>query len=204
MTERTYKLGNSTITLKFGDITKTNTQIIVSSDDYYLSMGGGVSAAILRAGGNEIALDAAKKVPAQLGDVIITTAGRLKSKFVFHAITIGRGNENIQQPDIVKLTTIKCLELMTTLSANSISFPASGTGVAKFSLEHVAIEMSKAISIYLSKSKAQYEIVIYLFDAYNRMTPADYIAFFESFAMKVPQFKDKQVNEPEQNDRIGI
>ena len=61
MTEKTYKIGKSKLTLRFGDITTTNTQVIVSSDDYYLSMGGGVSASILKAGGNEIALDAAKK-----------------------------------------------------------------------------------------------------------------------------------------------
>ena len=36
----------------------------------YLAIGGGVSAAILRAGGNGIALDASKKVPAALGDLV--------------------------------------------------------------------------------------------------------------------------------------
>ena len=78
MNERIYKFGNSKLILRFGDITNTDSHVIVSSDDYYLSMSGGVSAAILRAGGNEIALDAAKKVPSKLGNVVITTAGRLK------------------------------------------------------------------------------------------------------------------------------
>jgi O-acetyl-ADP-ribose deacetylase (regulator of RNase III) len=49
---RTYQLGKSQLTLRFGDITGSDAQVLVSSGDCYLSMGGGVSAAILSAGGN--------------------------------------------------------------------------------------------------------------------------------------------------------
>ena len=196
MTEKTYKFGKSKLTLKFGDITTTDSQVIVSSDDYYLSMGGGVSASILRAGGNEIALDAAKKVPAKLGDVVITTAGRLKSKFILHAITIGKTSDKKDPKDIIKSTTLKCLELLTTLSVNSISFPALGSGAAGFDYEDVAIEMSNVISEYLSKSNVEYEVIIYLFDRFGRMQPIDYIMFFEAFATKAPQIAKKEINEP--------
>ena len=58
--KRTYQFGQSTLTLEFGDITTSTAPALVSSDDYYLSMGGGVSRAILRAGGQSIALEAAK------------------------------------------------------------------------------------------------------------------------------------------------
>jgi uncharacterized protein (DUF433 family) len=40
-------------TIEFGDIATANTQVIVSSDDYYITIGGGVSASMLRAGGQE-------------------------------------------------------------------------------------------------------------------------------------------------------
>jgi O-acetyl-ADP-ribose deacetylase (regulator of RNase III) len=197
MTEKTYKFGKSSLTLRFGDITKTDTQVIVSSDDYYLSMGGGVSASILRAGGNEIALDAAKKVPAKLGDVIITTAGRLKSQFVFHAITIGKNIAKTEPKGIVKSATIKCLNLLNSLSLNSISFPAIGTGVAGFSYEEVAIEMAQTISEYLSISNLEIEVIIYLFDHYGRMQPTDYIVFFEAFASKSPRIAEKEIKKTE-------
>ncbi len=102
MKEKTYQLGKSKLTLKFGDITTANTEVIVSSDDNFLSMGGdGVSASILRAGGQEIKLDAAKNVPAKLGDVVITTAGRLKSKHVFHAITIDKRVDKISTKSLL-------------------------------------------------------------------------------------------------------
>lgn len=202
MTEKTYKIGKSKLTLRFGDITTTDTQVIVSSDDYYLSMGGGVSASILKAGGNEIALDAAKKVPAKLGDVVITTAGRLKSNFVFHAITIGKVTGKTGPKEIVKSTTLKCLNLLQTLSVNSISFPALGAGAAGFSYEDVAIEMSKVISEYLSASSDEVEVVIYLFDRYGRMQPTDYIVFFEAFASNAPQIAKQEITKPKKEEVV--
>lgn len=204
MTEKTYKFGKSNLTLRFGDITKTDTQVIVSSDDYYLSMGGGVSASILKAGGNEIALDAAKKVPAKLGDVVITTAGRLNSRFVFHAITIGKIVTKTEPKDIVKSATIKCLDLLNSLSLNSISFPALGAGAAGFSYEEVAIEMAETISEYLSNSSLEIEVVIYLFDRYGRMQPTDYIVFFEAFSSKSPRFTRREVNKIEKTKTLNI
>lgn len=69
---RTYQFGRSQLSIRFGDIVAAEAQVIVSSDDYYITMGGGVSAAILNAGGSAIPLDAAKKVPAPLGDVVVS------------------------------------------------------------------------------------------------------------------------------------
>ena len=66
-----YQFGKSQLTLEFGDIVTSDAQVIVSSDDCYLSMGGGVSAAIRRAGGDDIVLDAAKKIPAPLAGVVV-------------------------------------------------------------------------------------------------------------------------------------
>lgn len=193
MNEKIYKFGKSKLILRFGDITTTDSQVIVSSDDYYLSMGGGVSAAILQAGGNEIALDAAKKVPAKLGDVIITTAGRLKSKFIFHAITIGNYREKTDSKKIIKSTTIKCLNLLDLLDIDSISFPAIGSGAAKFNYEDVAVEMANEISEYLHNSLKERIVIIYLFDRFGKMQPIDYIVFFEAFAVRSPHIAEKEV-----------
>lgn len=42
-TARSYAFERSRIDVVFGDITASNAQVIVSSDDYYITMGGGVS-----------------------------------------------------------------------------------------------------------------------------------------------------------------
>ena len=84
---RTYQVGKSTLTLEFGDITASRADVLVSSDDSYLTMGGGVSLAIQRAAGQGILLEVAKNIPAKLGDVVVTGAGSLSAKHVFHAVT---------------------------------------------------------------------------------------------------------------------
>jgi len=47
---RVYYFGASRLVIRFGDITTSTADVIVSSDDNYLTMGGGVSSALLRAG----------------------------------------------------------------------------------------------------------------------------------------------------------
>lgn len=118
MKESVYQIGKSKLLLRFGDITTAATDVIVSSDDFFLSMGGGVSRAILRAGGNDIAMDAAKHTPAQLGKVIVTTAGLLEAKYVFHAVTIGYPGSMAEPKDIVTSTTAKCFNCWTHSASN--------------------------------------------------------------------------------------
>lgn len=54
MESRQYIYNQSTLTVKFGNIIDSHADIIVSSDDSCVTMGGGVSRAILRAGGDAI------------------------------------------------------------------------------------------------------------------------------------------------------
>lgn len=44
MDQRTFEFNNSRLTIKFGNILDSEADVIVSSDDYFLTMGGGVSA----------------------------------------------------------------------------------------------------------------------------------------------------------------
>ena len=93
MESRQYRFNNSTLTIIIGDIIQSKAEVIVSSDDTGISMGGGVSGQIKRAGGNAIQADAQKKCPGELGDVIVSTAGNLEhQKFIFHSLTINDEN----------------------------------------------------------------------------------------------------------------
>ena len=180
--EKAYQFGKSRLIIKFGDLTSAVTDVIVSSDDAYLSMGGGVSASILRAGGDVIARDARKNVTCQMGDVIVTSAGKLEAKYVFHAITIdwSQKDEFTVEKSINSIIK-KSLNVLSVLGLKSIAFPAIGTGAARYSLEDVAHFMSMAISEFLSNSDEELEIYIYLMDRYGRRTAIDYIVFFEQF-----------------------
>lgn len=179
---RSYQVGASTLSLVFGDITSSNADVLVSSDDSYLTMGGGVSAAIRRAAGESLLLEVAKKVPANIGEVVVTGAGSLKAKHIFHAITIGRGKQ--VAGDIVTSTTRHAIGLLKALGLSSIAFPAIGAGVAGIPYEEVAINMAAALVHELGQSQEPLSVTIYLFDRYGRMQPIDYVRFFEEIASR--------------------
>src|SRR5690242_18531681 len=92
MTEDTpfsFQLGTTTISTMVGNITQIEADALVSSDDVYLSMGGGVSFALSEAAGDALRDDARKQpVPLPLGSVWVTSAGRLPARYVLHATTI--------------------------------------------------------------------------------------------------------------------
>lgn len=103
-----YHINNSTVRIIFGNILDSQADVIVSSDDCNITMGGGVSMAIQnKEGTNVIRDDAQKKVPADVGDVVVSTAGTLPQKNIFHVITIGYNklsqsnmSEDISKDDI--------------------------------------------------------------------------------------------------------
>ena len=98
--ERTYKINNSDITVKFGNILDSEAEVMASSDGSTIRMGGGgVAQAIRNAGGDVIRDDAQSKLPVNLGDAVITTAGHLKhQKYIFHCITIDRSIDHTNTP----------------------------------------------------------------------------------------------------------
>ncbi|HTR11711.1 MAG TPA: macro domain-containing protein [Roseiarcus sp.] len=181
-TQRTYPVGKSTFSLQFGDITTSDCDVVVSSDDSDLSMGGGVSEAVRRAAGEQICVDISKMVPARLGDVIVTGAGAMRAKYIFHAVTIGEGA--LSHDKIVANVTRRSLRLVRELGLSSIAFPAIGAGVAGFTLETVAATMAEAIVSELLGFDAPLAVTIYLFDRLGRMEEIDYIQFFEEVAVR--------------------
>lgn len=195
MENRQYLYNTSILTIKFGDIVDSEANVIVSSDDSYITMGGGVSKAILRAGGEEIRKDANKMVPVPLGNVAVTTAGNLyRQKYVFHCITIDRKRRmqiranQVTEEDILNYilqnTIDKCFLLLQSLGLESIAFPAIGAGKAKIPFKIVVEQMSLAISRNLSKTNKPLKVELYINDVYRLYTESDYISLFECFASK--------------------
>lgn len=195
MESRQYKFNNSTLTVKFGNILDTNVEIIVSSDDCYITMGGGVSRAILQAGGDIIMKDAQKMCPVPLGDVVVTTAGKMeKQKYVYHCITIDKKRRlqmlarQVTEEDVLDYllqhAVDKCFQLMLAMDLTSIAFPAIGAGAAHIPIRKVIEQMSIAIARNLACTNKTLNVELYLYDLYNLYSESDYITLFESLAAK--------------------
>jgi hypothetical protein len=76
------------IQLVQGDITHQEVDAIVNAANQWLAGGGGVDGAIHDAGGPAIMQELKRKYPegCSTGDAVVTGAGKLRAKFVIHAV----------------------------------------------------------------------------------------------------------------------
>lgn len=209
MKDREYRVNNSRVRIIFGDIMDSRSEVIVSSDDSNISMGGGVSGSIRRREGTEaIVRDVRKYVPAEIGDVVVSTAGTLPQKYIFHVITINLSGfiqksipENVTEDEIRRYiighSIDKCFQLMHALEIKSIAFPQIGVGVAGIPLDLAACVMSEAICRNLRKTNKSYEVELYLYDRFGRAVEWDYLPVYEQFSAQsaVSRLLSEQVSD---------
>ena len=107
-----------------GDITKETTDAIavVSNSQLDLSTSGAGSA-ILRSGGGSIAKECSENAPQTPGSVVITSAGNLTARYLFHIVPSDRF------PADMSSCLTQCLQEAERKRISSISFPAVGTGI---------------------------------------------------------------------------
>lgn len=111
-----------------GDITTQNTDAIVNAANARLAGGGGVDGAIHRAGGPEIAAECKKIGHCPTGFAVITTGGRLKAKWVIHAVgPIYAGLP--EDAEVLARTYRNSLRRAVEKECDSVAFPAISTGV---------------------------------------------------------------------------
>ena len=119
-----------TLQIMRGDLVAQEVDALVGSDDLQLTMGentrSGVSSSILLAGGRTIYDEAQRYIPVRPGRVVITSAGSLKARFVFHAVTLGAGHQLSR--DLIAELLRCCLYHAETLTLHSIALPLLGTG----------------------------------------------------------------------------
>ncbi len=195
---REYQYNNSVLIVKFGDIVDANTDVIVDSDDYLLPMVDGLPAYLLEKGGLEIKNDVVKQRNAELGDVVVSTAGRLPHKFIFHCITVSPDSHFKQVDDdkqeemrsemeeyVICHAITKCFRLLSAMDLDSIAIPCIGVRRAGFSFERVGKIMAEVISDFLKKTNKSYRVELCLLYEPKRYDVMDYVAFFDSFARRV-------------------
>ena len=119
-----------------GDITVRDVDAIVNAANSHLQHGGGVAGAIVKKGGQIIQEESNKIGYTPVGTAIITTAGRLPSKFVIHAVgpRMGEGDEDNKLRNAVLCS----LKLASENGLRSISLPAISSGIFGFPKDRCA------------------------------------------------------------------
>src|SRR5918997_6505921 len=119
-----------------GDICDLEVDAIVNAANLSLWMATGVAGAIKRAGGDQIEFAAVRQGPVPLGHAIVTTAGRLAARAVIHAVSLDRDRRT--SGPIIEAAVRSAMARARDMNANSLAFPALGTGVGGFPLDEAA------------------------------------------------------------------
>jgi len=128
-------LGRAVVELVRGDITEQEVDAIVNAANKRLAGGGGVDGAIHDAGGPTLMEELKTKYPGgcPTGNAVVTAAGRLKARFVIHAVGPGYIPQE-QKWCAERLTSAyrRSLELASELGCRSIAFPSLSTGIFRY------------------------------------------------------------------------
>ncbi|MEM2034361.1 MAG: macro domain-containing protein, partial [Candidatus Caldarchaeum sp.] len=151
--------GTEVICLK-GDITEVEADAIVNAANQWLKMGGGVAGAILRKGGPSIQEECDRIGYCPVGGAVITGAGKLKARYVIHAVgpRMGEGDEERKLRDAV----INSLKLADTYNLTSIAMPAISTGAFGYPLIEAAKVIVTAVIDYLLRENSGLKKVMFV------------------------------------------
>ncbi len=159
--------GPGRIRLVQGDITHEEVDAIVNAANAHLAGGGGVDGAIHRAGGPSLMEETRLRYPqgCPTGDAVATAAGKLRARYVFHAVgPVWRGGMQ-QESKLLASVYRRCLELAAEHECRSIAFPAISTGVYSYPTDLAADCSLKTVRDFLLDRALPLEARFVLFDA---------------------------------------
>lgn len=139
------------------DITALEVDAIANAANTELRHGGGVAAAIARAGGPAIDRESRERAPIGLGEAVETTAGDLPARWVIHAATMELGGPT--SADIIRRATASTLRTAEEVGARSLALVAFGTGVGGFPLDEAAAIEVEEVRRHLGQSSRLERIV---------------------------------------------
>jgi O-acetyl-ADP-ribose deacetylase (regulator of RNase III) len=144
-----------------GDITRLEVDAIVNAANNELWMGGGVAAAIRKAGGAEIEAEAVKKGPIAIGEAVVTGAGKLKAGYVIHAAVMAMDFQT--DAENIRRATRSSLVAAERLGVNSLAFPALGIGFGRFSVPEAARIMISEVLTHTGGKTGLEKVVFVLY-----------------------------------------
>jgi len=162
---------NESIFLLKGDITTIQVDAIVNAANSSLMGGGGVDGAIHRAGGPAILEECRKIIAKQgsckTGEAVITTAGRLPSRYVIHTVGPVWNKGKNQEAEKLASCYYNSLALAAQHSLESIAFPNISTGIYGYPKKEAASIAIQAMNTWFSPDRPIKKVYFVCFDEEN-------------------------------------
>ncbi|HLK10197.1 MAG TPA: O-acetyl-ADP-ribose deacetylase [Candidatus Binatia bacterium] len=174
------RIGAVDLELVRGDITAEETDAIVNAANTTLLGGGGVDGAIHRAGGPAILAACRALGGCATGDAKITPGGRLRARFVIHAVgPVWRGGRQ-GEPELLARAYRRSLEVAAEHGLTSLAFPSISTGAYRFPIEAAAAIALRTVGGFAVEAPGTIELVRFVL-----FTPAD-LAVYERALAALP------------------
>ena len=132
-----FELGGRLLSVFHADLRDQAVEAFVSSDDEQLTMSGGVARALREGAGEGMVREAGRYPPVRPGRAVVTSAGDLPARFIFHGVTltVGEGERVRPSRDLLAEILTSCFYHADALNVRSIALPLLGTGTGGFSRE---------------------------------------------------------------------
>jgi O-acetyl-ADP-ribose deacetylase (regulator of RNase III) len=153
------RTGQLRLELIRGDLSEQQGEVIVNAANTELTMNLGVAKALRHVAGQQLEQEAMTHAPAAMGDVIWTSPGQLRARWVAHAVAANGGAVCLQR------TTLRTLLGAEKRRATSVLFPALGTGVGDVPMDLAAKLMLEAVRTFAAlQPRYVREVRIILYD----------------------------------------
>ena len=171
-------VGKSRLELVQGDITQQDTEAIVNAANPSLLGGGGVDGAIHRAGGPQILAECRKIGGCPPGEARITSGGRLKAKYVIHAVGPIYHDGQRGEAETLASAYRNSLALASQHGIKSVAFPSISTGAYGYPIEQAA---SIALQTGMDYLRSHPEIELVRFVLFGSSAYAAYERALQAF-----------------------
>ncbi|HKW99688.1 MAG TPA: O-acetyl-ADP-ribose deacetylase [Bryobacteraceae bacterium] len=163
-----------------GDIARITADAIVNAANSSLAGGGGVDGAIHRAGGPSI-MEELDKIRdntggCPTGSAVVTGAGRLPAKYVFHAVGPVYRDGKHGEPDLLASCYRTCLKLADEHDVRTLSFPSISTGVYRYPIQDASRIALGEVMRRLAQTESKIQEVIFVL-----FSQPDYQVYADSF-----------------------